>query len=501
MISDTDLRTLETVINPLEAATAIFQHFQKSKGGNVEQKVVNDALISCLAYSLYPGARWNAGELARAVATVALTRAINDMNTRIITTNYDTLLEDAILEQRESLLRSFKEFGSTDLVPDLSVHTLGEAIPVGKPLSFIYLHGRISASPEERVKGKVAFTELDYAKLRPEVSDLLRETFKSSPLLILGASLTDPPLIAALEDTIPESVASESVPVYNRVAILPVPAVQEQTNRHLDAEDTKSVCKQQVARMKALGVELLIPDFYSSVGQFCDELDCATYRLLWGPERPETVVSPYWDRLTSWWENWHEHRYRNRARRRALDKYLRLFLSELTADILESTERKEHLKLELWAIWDPSQRRRTMRRWASSSWPRSQWEDADIDYLDETARAAEITRECDYPAVRALIEGRPRLSDAGELTDESPSDNPHVSRWRIFLAVPISVPVEGGRNAVGAVTLSSMEPDSHLCTSEPELLDRCVWRMRHIGEMSLGMKRKPIPTDPNDSLP
>jgi hypothetical protein len=499
IINDTDLRILETAINPLEAATAILQHFQKAKGGNIGQNEAKDALISCLSYSLYPGARWNAGELAETIADLALIRATNDMNTCIITTNYDTLLEDKIAQRRESFVQAFAEFELTDSVPNLSVHTLGHEIPNKEPLSFIYLHGRISASPNDPnpIRGNIAFTEIDYAKTRPAVSELLCETFRSSPLLILGASLTDPPLIAALQDTIPESGSAESVTVYNRVALLPIPAIQGQIRQDLDARDTKSVCKQHVARMKALGVELLVPDFFSSVAQFCDELICATYRQLWGPQRPDAVVSPYWDRLTAWWINWYKNRFRNRARRRALDRYLWLFLSELADDIFEATERKEHLKVELWAIWDPSDRRRTMRLWASSSWPRSQWHEADIDYLEETARAAEITRECEYPAVRALIEGRPRLSDAGELTDESPSDNPHVSRWRIFLAVPISVSVEYGRNAVGAVTLASMAPDSHLSKSEPALLDKCVRRMRHIGEMSLGLSKKAIVTDLN----
>ncbi len=245
-------------------------------------------------------------------------------------------------------------------------------------------------------------------------------------------------------------------------------------------------------------VELLVPDFYSSVGQFCDELDCATYRQVWGPDGQMPFYLHYWDRLTAWWDNWYKTRYRNRARRRALHRYIRLFLSELSDDILEATGRKENLKVELWAIWDPSERRRTMRLWASSSWPHSQWDDADIGYLEETARTAEITRECDYPAVRALIEGRPRLSDAGELTDQLSTDNPHVSRWRIFVAVPISVFVEYGRNAVGAVTLASMAPDSHLSTSEPALLDKCVRRMRHIGAMSLGTRKQAMATDLDD---
>lgn len=489
IITDIDLRMLGSAMSPLEAATAILQHFQKATGGNLAQSEANNALVSCLSYSLYPGARWNAGELARGIATVTLTRAINDLPTRIVTTNYDTLLEDAIAEQRESAANSFKKFGMSESVPPLNTYLLEQTIPDDDVLSFVYLHGRISASPDDAVQGTVAFTEIDYARVRPTVSEFLRENFRRSPLLIVGASLTDPPLIAALQDTIPASGNTESRTVYHRVALLPIPAIQTQTPIALDAEETKSLSKQHVARMKTLGVELLVPDFYSSVSQFTDEIDCATYRQLWGAERANTIFSPYWERLSEWWQNWYQYRYQNRTRRRALDTYLRLFLSDLEDDILETTGRKEHLKVDLWAIWDPSQPHRAMKLWASSSWPRSQWDATDIAYLEETARAAEITRQSDYPAVRALIEGRPLLTDVGELVDTSSHDNPHVSRWRTSLAVPITVYVGSGRNAVGAVTLASMVPDSLLNPSEPALLDKCVRRMRHIGEMSLGVKR------------
>ncbi|MEZ0357995.1 SIR2 family protein [Mycobacterium sp. SA01] len=496
IVNDTDIRMLGTAINPLEAATAILQHFQKATGENFDQNEANDALISCIGYSLYPGARWNGGELARGIATVALVRAVNGMKTRIITTNYDTLLEANVSEQRESFVQSFERFGLSDSVPELAIYCLGDdEMPAeADALSLIYLHGRISTSPTEPARGDIAFTEIDYAKSRSAVSTLLYETFKYTPLLILGASLTDPPLIAALQDTTPQTEGKQSDTLYHRVALLPIPAIQEQTHQELNAEETQSVCKQQVARMKALGVELLVPDFYSSVAQFCDELDCSMYRQLWGPQRPKAIVSPYWDRLSAWWDDWYHTRYRNRARRRALDRYLRLFLTELAADILEATGRKEDLKVELWCIWDPSEQRRTMRLWASSGWPRSQWDDGDIDYLEATSPIAEITRECAYPAVRALIEGHPRLSDAGEVTAQSSVDNPHVSRWRTFLAVPISVSVGYGRNAVGAVTLASMAEESHLNASQPALLDKCVRRMRHIGQMSLGLSKKTYST-------
>lgn len=489
-MSETDVLVLGKLLPSLEAATAIYSKFhdQRSFRGAEEPK---KALDTCLARCLYPPPRWDQGELVRAVASVAMIRAICGQKTRIVTTNYDVLLEDELQLRIETFDAKRDAYGVAGSRPKLKVWTLDQGATSsngrdGRTIDFIYLHGRIPSSQKEPARGTVAFTELDYAELRSASSKLLRKLFRSSAVLVIGASLTDPPLLSALQETQkPEADVGRGC----RAALLPIPAIQARASRQINDAETRSLRDHQVGRMKSMNVTLLVPDFFSSVAQFCDELDCAIYRNAQASGAGKNAGPPrYWQRYSNWWEQWYPTRFKNPSFMRTFDRYLRAFLAELTADIVIDQKREEKFKIDIWAIWDPKCEQRCLKRWASTSWPRSKWDQKDIEYLENNARQAEISRCSSYPCVAALIAGRPQLQrfDLSEM--EKPENSPRASRWPTVLSVPILVSAEHTQTAVGVVTLSSREVDSCLDDRDAAFLDDLVWRIRSLSRFGFALE-------------
>ncbi len=479
-LSDIDARTLGQSLDPLEAASAIYSYFRQVQNRSSSDKVTTDAVINCLAHNLYPNPRWDQGEQIRAIGAVAMVRAACGYKTRIVTTNYDVLLEEAIRAQVKAFKTHRRKFGISGAAPEIKAWTLKQSIREsdGHVIDLIYLHGRIPHTQEEATRGRVAFTELDYAELRPAISDLLSTLFRSSSVLILGASLTDPPLLSALQETTTSGRSSGGAAY--RAALLPIPAIQARARRHVGRDETIALRKHHVARMQSLAVDLLVPDFYSSVAQFCDELDCATYRYSLGPDgEAETQVPRYWPRLTNWWRDWYPYRFRNTQYMHVFDRYLKATMAEVARDVSAAKNVVEQFKLEVWAIWNPDDERRYLKRWASTSWPRSDWDNAQIDYLEQNARRAEIIRNSGYPAVDAFVSGCPKLTRLG--AGDEADDSPRSSRWRTVLSVPILISAAHTQTAVGVVTWSSTSADSCLADDDPAFLDDCVWRMRRLG--------------------
>jgi len=483
-LSDVDAQTLGQTLDPLEAASAIHSYFRGVQGRSSSAKATTDAIVGCLSHNLYPNPCWDQGEQIRAICAVAMVRAACGFKTRIVTTNYDVLLEDALRAQVKAFRANKRKYGIISATPEIKAWTLGQSIreSEGHVVDLVYLHGRIPHSQDEATKGRVAFTELDYAQLRPSISELLGNLFRSSSVLVVGASLTDPPLLSALQETAPAGRTGDSGPTY-RAALLPIPAIQARARRAVGRDETISLRKHHIARMRSLSVDLLVPDFFSSVAQFCDELDCATYRYSLGPDaEAEAAVPRYWHRLTNWWCAWYPNRFRNRRFMHVFDRYLKATMAEVARDVSAAKNVDEQFKFEVWAIWNPDDERRYIKRWASTEWPRSDWDEAQIDYLEANARRAEIISNSGYPAVDAFVSGCPKLIHVG--AGDEADHSPQTSRWRTVLAVPILISAAHTQTAVGVATWSSTSADSCLADEDPVFLEDCVWRMRQLGQVA-----------------
>ena len=293
--------------------------------------------------------------------------------------------------------------------------------------SVVHLHGFVgrAASIDEHV----ILSELDYIRSRGVSESVLHSIFEGRPVILVGTSITDPPLLSALEST-----KDKLGP--RRYAISARQSIRIESDDQSLMADLNSRMQD---RMDQFGVHLVWSDFYSQVAQFLGEVQHAVEY-----SRPDKPYAGDWSgirygtRLTSWWTRWWDQRNKNIEVSQTADhKVLRDFaLPEIRHNLGSESE---HLKLELWVRWEPNERSRKMTRWASST---GTWHDAD------TMRNAEISASSEYAAIRAFCLGRAEIYDSSADSD----------RWKTYLCLPIRVAVDGGTIPVGVLALASMTP-------------------------------------------
>ena len=478
IISDLDIDVLSSKLSPLEAATVVLRYFSQSAGGGEEARARAQAtLVLSIGLNLYPDAMWDSGELTRAIAEVAIVRAHDGRRTKIITTNYDTFLEQEVLRQialvkegRHSTLHSVR----TPTTVSLTLTEAANKSRASSDIEVIYLHGRIDPDPEQGVRGKVGITELDYLDLRPEVSEFLRTQLAATSLLILGASLTDPPLLTALQATRPEGETD-----HKRAALLPTPSIQSMAGGEVNEQETLSLRRHHEARMKEFGVSVFCPDFFGQVAQFCDEIVSSMAFSARGESYLDDPTIQYGGRLASWWTRWHQDRFKDNVYRRSVYRYLRIIASQLMQDSSDrrggGDANREVLKIEAWARWTPSSSCRMMKLWSSSS---AFWQD------EYPMRHAEISAVSKYSSIQSILSGRPIHRSVQREDVASPRESTENPRWKVFLSVPILIKDSGGRIPVGAITLASMSnPDRSITDKrDPETLESLVEIMQLIGK-------------------
>lgn len=496
ILSDTGLDVLTSQLTPLEAATAVAGYYRRQTGAGPDAaRRARASLITAIRSHLYPDALWNQGRLTAAVAEFVTVRAMWQRKTRVITTNYDCFLENEIKDCAElgaELIGESEEMRSAGFAePRLERQMLDDTgdSQDGATVEIIYLHGRIDEDPQKAVEGDLAVTELDYGLLRPRVVTRLTEIFKTTSLLILGASVTDPPLLAALQETT-ESSAGKC-----RVAVMPVASMLGACTDILDEEQTKALAAHHKTRLEEFAVSLAIPDSFGQVAQFCIELTAAAQ--FWTAAGDPYSTNPevrYGPRLRSWWESWSRNRFDNGVYRQALHRYLGHTCTRIRNEFnLTGASKDETLKLEIWARWSPSTTNRSLKLYASSA---ALWEDPSV------MRYADISIVSEYPAVEALTAGRPLLRTL-QLAPESlrSVDSPKASRWTTFLSVPVDVAVNGLPITVGVVTLASMSegPRSGLNESDAARLEMLTDWLKNVGLSALRLRRSSPSTAPSSA--
>lgn len=481
ILSDKGLGVLTSELTPLEAATAVAGYYLKQSGGGPDAQVrARASFVTAIRSHLYPDGLWNSGRLTKAVAELVLVRALWGQKTRILTTNYDCFLEDEIrriVELGTDLVAATSEvFAAGFATPTLRRRTLTDDIDFtdGSLIEVIYLHGRIDQDPQLPVEGHLAITEIDYGQIRPDVVRRLSEVFSVSCLLTLGASLTDPPLLSALQETRSESGSR------CRAGVLPVAAMLATCDRSLDDEETRALIAHHDTRMGEFGVSLLAPDSFAQVAQLCIELTAAAqfFTLNEYPYSTDPDVR-YGNRLKAWWDGWHSGSFQHSRFRRSVHRYLIHTVRRVREEFnLQGTSRDEVLKLEVWARWSPSTTHRRLKLFASSA---ALWEDPEV------MRYADISLMSDYKAVQALINGKPMISRESNDAVSQPEDNPDASRWRTYLSVPIDVAINGLSLTVGVVVLASMsaDPDTGINETDAARLEKITDWMRILGANTL----------------
>ncbi|WP_197500987.1 SIR2 family protein [Mycobacterium sp. E3251] len=139
--------------------------------------------------ALYPpSAIVEPGQLAKSIARlVAVRRGV----TRIITTNFDRLLEDAL---EEALGVEVKSFGLGD-VDDWKARCDDQIVSV------LHVHGMVTqaiGSPEDTVRQPLILTQSQFLTYGSQVRNIIAEALDGAVAVFVGVSLTDPNVIAPL---------------------------------------------------------------------------------------------------------------------------------------------------------------------------------------------------------------------------------------------------------------------------------------------------------------
>lgn len=392
---------------------------------------MQDWLTVTLRQLLYPSdgqLEWQSGPLADSVASLVVIAALVGKAVTLVSTNYDTHLE--------SRVNSLIEEAASEVT--VTITTLLDEVPAALTpkrghVEIVYLHGRVP--PDGPAEGRVVITEQDYAETRDSSRNLLTNAMNApdTGLLLLGASLTDPPLVDALAETHLHS-PNESV----RVALFPV--MPTGIYKLPDYRDALDLMK---ARGDHLGLEILFPDFLFQVPEFCKEL---TYSLSPSGRGDHLEGNGrYGARLDRWWGEYRVHL----TEPDVVGGFMGEKLSELLG-VIATGEGENELgydtelfRLDLWLRDSP--RERQLVQWGSSIGP-----------LRDTKlhKTEPLTLNSKHVTTQGFMSGRPRLMS---LEDVGISDD-ETHRWKTFLVVPVfdQTPIDSDtyvNTPVGASTL------------------------------------------------
>lgn len=433
-----------SAVSPEHFASMIIENMKSLK--KFDDLELEAFIANKLAEALYKKYRWNKGSIVGNITRLAVFVAMTGVPVRILTTNYDTHIENSFEEFISFLQETTEEYegDSTPAWPGLTWRTVGEgadsevihsARNVTESIEVVYLHGRVAE--DGRTNGHIVLTEGDYALTADTVLKELREqlTVDEGRLLIVGSSLTDPPLVRSLALT-------KSAGNY-RCALLS----DAQNAMHDDSLTQRQITKIFDQRGTHLGVEILHPETYGQVAQFCEEASICFFHdsLLGSPgsyAKKKTGVR-YGQRLTYWWPHW--SRNHGKADYARDYKVMREGL-DLTTTFLPGVGPSESFRLELWVRRDQDLSTRSITLWASSMGPI-----VERGFL----RTESVVADSTNASVRALRAGKPVLLSIDDLGLAKAA-----SRWRTFLSIPILIQVHpngklGGDVPVGVITLAT----------------------------------------------
>jgi hypothetical protein len=345
-------------------------------------------------------------------------------NLRIMTLNYDDLIEQA-----------FRDRASAP--KPQAIATDNHGVPSGRCAVF-HLHGYLGR--DDRPPGELILSEADYMRMQQTSSwqeELVHAALRDSTLLFLGTSLLDPNVIRYLYGVPPPAEGPQRrLAVFVRQGAY---AEEVPTNFREAREHALGI------RWQALGVTAVFVDHYTDVAQVVAEI---TRRRTLGaedyvplPERARTWVSTVKAEILGSEDDDRFHASQTgvnallvNALARAVDEAKKLEPSATWS---------ETLQLALWLVDETGA---TMTNWVMTD--RLHLDRATIEpvAIDEYAR---------WVAVRAYCQG----------TSLAESRDIYASRWRFIRGTPLVLDTpRHGRIPIGCLTAASLSPreDSQL---------------------------------------
>ena len=213
--------------------------FFRSEDFSAEQKatvatagVNQDVTVKVIADTLYSRSGYRQGRLLDKITQLAVTLAFFGKKIYLVTTNYDTYIEESVRQAVSKFprtLRSNFEVGIFSLESGDSESDWAEVIRPSAnagsrvaDINIFYVHGRIERNGD--LSGSLVFSESEYEESHNRTVSLLCELFRQGTTVIVGSSLVDTPLVRSLLQLRREQQESSSngaVAGFNRYTVMP----------------------------------------------------------------------------------------------------------------------------------------------------------------------------------------------------------------------------------------------------------------------------------------
>lgn len=458
-LSEDDRHRLSQSLQPLELASLIWHNYKKqfTVGDNDPIGVLADNIAALI----YRQNQWKLGDYVRATMILCDTLVRGGTHVRILTTNYDYYLEMAAERESQIIDGTGALFSSTwalsDIPADAPRKTLDESSPDNsRRVSITHLHGVILPQ-NYRVTERIplVFSEKHYHLHQEDTVRTITNAIRDKPVLILGSSLTDPPLLQALAQT-----SGQRWSIYPRAAARP-----SLEPYRVDFPNTSNDLMERLAdRAKEFDVELITPDFFCQAAQFLREVSHAKNLISNGSCYATSSPTTHDARLKLWWDCWAIQNLPDLEKAQAAHS---LRLHEVLGEVkLATGDPDERMKIDLWVRWKPMGR--NLQLWASST---GTWPDHTI------ARRVPIEATSNYAAVEAFSQGHVLLRQTQGRSD----------RWNRYLAIPIRQDAVVDSQVVGVITLATANNNQNtkLSDSEPAVLLAVSLLLRGLGREML----------------
>lgn len=449
-----------------------------------EKKDKDNTIVSSIGETLYRDS-WSEGRLLSELAKFVIKLSVDfKKSVSIVTSNYDTFIEDSIIkelylpyaeekEEEKTSTKDFKDFG-VDLrlvgyaygEGDKGVPCYDYAFVRNEKLPKIeihHLHGRICsmvssyalnnlASNKDVDKegaglfirsGKLVFSEEDYEESHDRSLEVLTNLFSQGTTIIVGSSLTDTPLVRSLLKI--KSKSEEQHGKNGGKIVSSRRAVYAFMKCGINGYE-----KFQLERAEALGIEPLFYEFHDEIPEVFSNLTALLVRG--NKDGSYSEVLPYDQALREW------VRLANHQKQfRKLVENGYEMSAKLARDvIIERYARKDELlKIECWFLdLEGDVSKKVLRVWTNSVGP---------TFATDLRRSEAVSSSSaeKVASVQAFCEGAPKIIPIDQLklglVKLKDDKNISATRWKSFMSVPIVIPFEeyDVDVTVGVVTLAS----------------------------------------------
>ena len=425
---------------------------------------------------------WSEGYLLRNVVLLSIFLSAIGKQVTLLTTNYDVYIEKKFLQLRKAWetyqpdqIKSLPKMKVRYIKPKLTgkksfqvkkVSTINQPGEMGE-IELIYLHGRVppgDMDPDRKDLGKKPFSgivvldEVSYAHTRESTVGCLHNYFgkKNSTTLIVGASVTDTPLIDSLVSTRHKTLKilnnGKKQEIRNKFAISN-PRVGDNLRSVNSGPQAESLSKggvdmeEQVKRAyqyraSRLGIRYLYPIAHFQTAQLMEEVIVAL--SLSDVNKYEQSELSHANRMRQWRKHFLKSKYSSVDAHGVLDDLVKAFLDALPSYLKIDPS---SIRAEIWLRLEEEERVLTL--FSTSVGP--------LESPDLRRRETLSNSSTSISSVKAYLYGKPIVQDHHDLGGDKNS-----TRWQSFISVPIFLNIS-----------SNIEGSDRLLTTRPGVVTVC----------------------------